>query len=151
MIGSKTKRPGAGCCGENGSMVVSHPCSLGRNGSYSIGFDERWPRASHESQLIHACGHRGTAVVHNADNTALLPSCLSLRLRPGRSAGTGLRAAGGVGVNEDVLAGVEQRLDVLVLDVESHRFGSVNERIGRVGAGMRDSNGFVPGVMKVWL
>jgi hypothetical protein len=151
MMGSKTKRPGAGCY-EREKRVNGVSClAVLWEGilSYNIGFDERRPRATHESQLVHACGHWSTAVVHNAHDTALLPSRLALGFHPGRPGGAGLRAAGGVGVDQHVFAGVEQRLDVHVLYVESHRFGGVGERVGRVGAGMRDCDGFVPGIVEV--
>lgn len=118
--------------------------------SYNIGFDERRPRATHESQLVHARGNWSTAVVHDAHDTALLPSRLALGFHPGWSVGAGLRAAGRIGVDQDVFAGVEQRLDVHVLYIESHCLGGVGERVGRVGAGMRDCDGFVPGIVEVW-
>jgi hypothetical protein len=76
---------------ESGLMVLSCFAVLWeRTFSYNIGFDERRPGTAHESQLVHACGHWGTAVVHNANNTALLPPRLAIGLHPGRSTGAGL-------------------------------------------------------------
>ena len=137
---------------ESGLMVLSCFAVLWeRTFSYNIGFDERRPGTAHESQLVHACGHWGTAVVHNANNTALLPPRLAIGLHPGRSTGAGLRTSGRVGVDQHVFAGVEQRLDVHVLYIEGHCLGGVGERIGRIGAGMRNRDGLVPGVVEVWL
>jgi hypothetical protein len=36
------------------------------------------------------------------------------------------------------------------LYVEGHCLGGVGERIGRIGAGMRNRDGLVPGVVEVW-